>query len=169
MTFRDLQTTYVLAFADGLEVGVTATSMAAQIAVEEFDARLVRGKPVRGRHIARLARVFVRHVERWTVHTGEGRAVPVSVEAFLMLDRDEVVMPVLRQWVALVRQPPRAEDTTAAAEVEREDAAAVEMVAGIPVADIVDRLSVTSLTEPAADDVPILREPDAAELGALVN
>ena len=171
---RDTQTSYVLSFRQlDLEITATATSALAAAAVERFDARMLSNKPMRQRDVNRLAEVFVAHVEAWDLRTAAGRPLPVTVEAFLMQHRDEVVAPVLRQWAALVRQPVPPELAEAEETVEQE--IPEETVAGIAVSELEASLAATSLTTPgdneyvAAADPPPVVEPEVVAEPELVG
>lgn len=89
----------------GMVVGVETTSMAALLAVEDWERRALAGKPIRGEHIRALATVLVDHVTRWNLRLETGRPVPRTVDAFLRLHRDRV-RAILRAWVEHVNQPP---------------------------------------------------------------
>lgn len=119
MSHIDEQDVVVMSWGDGpfegMTVGAAVSSMAALIAVEDWDRRALSGKPIRGRHIQALAAVFVRHVTRWNITLDSGRPAPVTVEGFLGLHRDRV-RAVLRMWVQYVHTPPESEQ--AAPEVE---------------------------------------------------
>lgn len=82
-------------------VCVTST-LAARIAVERFHRRVAEGKKVRDKDIGRLARVFVQHVAYWNIHRESGEAVPRTVEGVLSLDKNDTLLPMLRQWAMVV-------------------------------------------------------------------
>jgi hypothetical protein len=145
MTWFDDQPTFQLVWPDGgalagLVIDVRASSTAADVAVERFCRRVERGR-MRQKDVARLAAVFVEHVEAWTVTAitparTPGRVVPVAVSRFLALDR-RVVAEVLRQWMRAVQR----------SALPAEPAAEVEPVE--PGLSIEDFIASTTLTEPS--------------------
>lgn len=149
MTYHDDQPVYRLSWPDGHELGAlvvncSATTLAAMLAVEDFDLGMRRAKRRAKRPVAlvaALAAVFVEHVTSWDL-CRDGRPVPVTSAAFAMLDRDVVVLPLLRQWRLLVVDPPRQQP--ADVEVEPE-------VPGIEF-----ELVATSLTKPGDGELRIL-------------
>ncbi len=152
----DAQDTIVMAWEggrlDGVEVACTVTSMAASIAAEAFTRRVLAGKPIRGRDIEALAAVFVDHVQRWTLRTGQGRPVRVRVRDFLALHKS-TVFDVLKEWVKHVNAPPPAP----APEVEQPELVEpVEVDPGL-------LLEARSLQEPGPDEV-LVGQPAVPEL-----
>lgn len=156
--YRDTQDTYVLSFSDrGLEIAATVTSLAAAAAVERLDRRIESGQPVRAKDVVRLAEVFVRHVEQWNLRTYAGAPIPVTIDAFLMQHRDQVVLPALGQWSALVRNP------SPAPAVEPDELARDEpTMAGIAVSEIEDMLGAQALSDPADGEQPV-QEPGSSD------
>jgi hypothetical protein len=86
----------------GMRVACVTSTMSARIAVERFEQRVSAGKKVRDKDIGRLARVFVEHVAYWNIRRESGEAVPRTVKGVLSLDRDDTLLPMLRQWAMVV-------------------------------------------------------------------
>jgi hypothetical protein len=129
----------------GLTVSCTTSTLAARIAVERFEQRVAAGKPIRDKDIGRLAEVFVRHVAYWNIRRESGAWVPVTVEGVLSLDKWDTLLPMLRQWMAIVARSPMAgEDAQAAPETVT---AAVD-----PDEAILAAMEARSLTEPGAGE-----------------
>jgi hypothetical protein len=90
----------------GLVVSCTTSTLAARIAVERFEQRVAAGKPIRDKDIGRLAAVFVQHVAYWNIKRESGALVPTTRKGVLSLDRWDTLLPMLRQWMAIVARPP---------------------------------------------------------------
>jgi hypothetical protein len=108
----------------GLAVSCTTSTLAARIAVERFQRRMTAGKKIRDKDIGRLAKVFVQHVAFWNIRRESGALVPLTAAGVLSLDKDDTLLPMLRQWMTIVANPPKPErgaddaapDTVTAAE-----------------------------------------------------
>lgn len=140
MTYHDQQPEYRLTWPEdhplaGIEVVCKATTLAAALAVMEFDRRAERRKPAAPVLLA-LVTAFVEHVVSWNIRVA-GRPVPVELAGFVMLDRDVVVAPLVRQWRDLVLDPPR-----------EQAAEPVEALVEDSVPDIEYELGATRLTDP---------------------
>jgi hypothetical protein len=92
----------------GLAVSCTTSTLAARIAVERFQRRMTAGKKIRDKDIGRLAVVFVAHVAFWNIRRESGALVPLTAVGVLSLDKDDTLLPMLRQWMAIVARPPAA-------------------------------------------------------------
>jgi hypothetical protein len=130
----------------GLTVSCTTSTLAARIAVERFEQRVAAGKPIRDKDIGRLAEVFVRHVAYWNIRRESGAWVPVTVEGVLSLDKWDTLLPMLRQWMAIVARPPASagEPGVASPESAAEDVDPDEA--------ILAAMEARSLTEPGAGE-----------------
>jgi hypothetical protein len=125
----------------GLAVSCTTSTLAARIAVERFQRRMTAGKKIRDKDIGRLAVVFVAHVAFWNVRRESGALVPLTAVGVLSLDKDDTLLPMLRQWMAIVARPPSPEVEAAA----EPDAAAEELD---PDEAILAAMEARTLTEP---------------------
>jgi hypothetical protein len=159
VAYVDVPTRAALEFeSSGLRVSCTTSTLAARIAVERFTQRVTGGKPVRDKDIGRLAVVFVAHVAWWNIRRESGALVPCTRKGVLSLDKDDTLMPMLRQWMTIVTNPP----APAPVEVEDapEDAALVD-----PDEAILAAMEARTLTEPGEHEQLVT---DTAEEPALV-
>lgn len=152
----DGQLVIVMAWEDGrlagVEVAYTVESMAALIAAENFTRRALSGKPIRGRHIAAVAAVFVDHVQRWTLRARTGRPVPVRLDDFLALHKD-TVFTLVQQWVRHVTVPPVAAPG-AQNDVPQQQPGVAEPAAA-DVDDIGVQLEARTLHEPMPEEIQV--------------
>lgn len=93
--------------ATGMQVVCVTGTLAAQVAVERFERRIAADKPIRGKDVARLARVFVQHVVVWNVTRKSGALVPLTRKGVLSLDKTGTLLPMLQQWAKTVAYPPK--------------------------------------------------------------
>jgi len=109
MAFTDEPARAILEWeSTGLVVRCSTSTLAAKIAVERFEQRVQSGRPIRAKDVGRLAVVFVQHVAWWNIRRQSGAVVPLTAEGVLSLDRDDTLLPMLRQWMTVVSQPPTA-------------------------------------------------------------
>jgi hypothetical protein len=140
----------------GMRVACVTSTLAARIAVERFEQRVSAGKKVRDKDIGRLAVVFVAHVAWWNIRRESGALVPCTRKGVLSLDRDDTLLPMLRQWMTIVTNPP----TPTAAEVEDtpEDTDLVD-----PDEAILAAMEARTLTEPGEHELLVTEVPPVAE------
>jgi hypothetical protein len=128
----------------GLAVSCTTSTLAARIAVERFQRRMTAGKKIRDKDIGRLAKVFVQHVAFWNIRRESGALVPLTAAGVLSLDKDDTLLPMLRQWMAIVARPPAPTGEEAAPETVT--------AAEDPDAAILAAMEARTLTEPGEDE-----------------
>lgn len=133
-----------------MRVSCTSSTLAARIAVERFERRVSAGKEVRDKDVGRLAVAFVRHVTWWNIRRESGAIVPRTAKGVLSLDRDDTLLPMLKQWAAIVvRSPAPVPAVAEAAPVEATD----------PDEAILAAMEARTLTEPGEHEQLVAETP----------